>query len=533
MLTDVSCRQVFLASPSGLDAERKRCRKVFRQHNESRALAERAFFYVHAWEEVAGGVGRPQDLVNPRLDECDYVVMLFHDRWGSPPAGDGDYTSGTEEEFYRALDRLGDADSPMRDILVLFKTVNPDRITDAGPALKAVLDFRAGLEASKSLMYGTFDSDAALRRVLERKMRKWLDDRSPKEARSISIPRAHVDTARLRITDANELLASARAYAAEGLLMQAEAAFAGATERGEPETMLEFGQFMRRTGRLEQAMALNRRVASEPQLLVTGTAHAVRLRVKAMSNVGVIQRQLGELTESIHTLGEAVRTADASREPVPEEQCYALDNYAFSLLRAGKARLAREQFERVGRIRAEFGTKDDRLQSAINLGRYHSSQLEFDEALGHFERALQMLHAGSDQHLRGNAEAGKAEALLRLGRDSEVDGLLDSALSINEDLHNKRGSGIVHGLWARTLLIRHLPDEAEGHIATAGALAEETGDVQGQAVVAWLRADFARQNGDLVTARVLAAEAEGLVSDSADIALRRDLRMLLETLQAV
>jgi tetratricopeptide (TPR) repeat protein len=285
---------------------------------------------------------------------------------------------------------------------------------------------------------------------------------------------------------------------------------------------------MRRTGRLDQAIVLNQAVVSNPELLVSEAAQAVALRVRAMANIGIIRRQLGELAESIRLLKEAARTADASLEPIPEDQCYALDNYGHSLLRAGWAKLALDQFERVRLIREDFGSEDDRIQSAINLARYHASQAEFDQALGHFERALGMLNTESDPHLRANAEAGKVEALLRLGRESEVDALLDSALGLNEDLHNKRGAGIVHGLWARTWLIRGRPNEAEPHIASARELADETGDAQGQAVVEWLQAASALQRGNPQEAREKAAEAKRSLSSSADMALRSDLESLLE-----
>ncbi|QDO88565.1 DUF4062 domain-containing protein [Ornithinimicrobium ciconiae] len=534
MPIQVSCRQIFLASPGGLGPERSRCRDVFRQHNESRAVAERLFFYVHAWEDVPGGVGRPQDLINPNLDECDYLLMLLYDKWGSPPNNDDTFSSGTEEEFFRALNLLADGDRPMRDVLVLFKTVDPERIPDAGPQLKAVLDFRARLEASKSLMYETFDSDESLRRIVERKMRAWLDDDGAKVPRKVEIPQASVDTAGARTREHADLLESARTLAADGLRVQAEAAFAGATETGEPESLLEFGQFMRRTGRLEQAMALNRRVVQDPQLLVNRGSRAVGLRVRAMSNIGVIQRQLGKLSESVATLQEAVDTAEQSRDPVPSEKCYALDNYGISLMRAGASDGALEQFEQVARIRAEFGSVDDRAQSEINIGRYHLGRGEFEEALARFCGALRLLSpADGDPHLPANAYAGQAEALIRLARDEEADGALEAARQANERLHNKKGMSIVHGLWARSLLQRERPEDARPHIDAAATLVDETGDAVGRVVVTWLEAESARQQGDLPSARVLANDVASLLEEVAEPWLQRDLDDLLGALQPV
>jgi tetratricopeptide (TPR) repeat protein len=530
---DVSCRQVFLASPGSLKPERRICRKVFRQHNESRAVEVRTFFYVHAWEDVPGGVGRPQDLINPNLDECDYVVILFNDRWGSPPAHAGRFSSGTEEEFYRALELLADVNREMRDILVLFKTIDANRLRDSGPELQKVLDFRAALEKSKSLMYQAFDSEEALKRILEQKMHAWLKDNGPKRPRRIEIPEARVDTSGLQTRNREELLESARAFAADGLLVQAEAAFAGATEDGAPEDMLEFGQFMRRTGRLQKAMELNRKVVEDPNLLTARGADATSLRVRAMSNIGVIQRHLGELSRSIQTLREAVRTAESARDPISQQLCYALDNYGHSLLRAGQIEAARQQFERADGIRAVSGTIDERTQSAINLGRFHLGQSQYDAALGYFIQALNLLGAESDQHLRANALAGQAEALIRLGHNDEVDDLLTTACETNESLHNKKGLGIVHGLWARSLLQQDRPEDADPHIAIARELVDETGDVQGRAVVAFLRAESARRHGQTANARALAVEAQRAVSEVSDAALHRDLDALVGALQPI
>jgi len=533
MPIDVSCRQVFLASPGGLSPERRLIRKVFRQHNESRAVDDRTFFYVHFWEDVAGGVGRPQDRINPNLDECDYLVMLLHDKWGTPPAVEGPYTSGTEEEFFRALELLADSDRPMRDILVLFKAIDPARMVDPGAELQKVMDFRARLEEPKSLMYETFDSDERLRRSLNRKLREWLEDDAPKRPRSIVIPETTVDTSGLKSRDRSDLVESARTFANQGLLMQAEAAYAGATDGGEPELLLEFGRFMRRTGRLEQAMALNYRIVEDPELLVTRSAEASGLRVRAMANIGVIRRDLGELTDSIRILQEAVQTAETSREPIPVDECYALDNYGWTLMRAAQPEFALKQFQRVDRIRAEFGTIDERVQSAINLGRHHLTQGGLTDAIDDFSRALGDLRENSDQHLRANALAGKAEALIRLAREQEANELLRQALEVNQGLNNRKGQSIVHGLWARSLLQQERLSEADPHISAARELTDETGDTRGRAVVAWLRAEAARRRGDVSEAHAFLIESEEVCAEAADANLRQDLLTLREALQAV
>lgn len=89
MSLNVSCRLVFLASPGGLSEERERCRTVVRRFNETQTIDDEVCFYVHAWEDVPGGVGRPQDRINSTLDNSDFVLLLFGEWWGSAPAHGG------------------------------------------------------------------------------------------------------------------------------------------------------------------------------------------------------------------------------------------------------------------------------------------------------------------------------------------------------------------------------------------------------------------------------------------------------------
>ena len=531
VLSDVTCRQVFLASPGGLGPEREACRDVYREHNESASLDHRSFFYVHAWEDVPGGVGRAQGRINPHMDGCDYAVVIFHDRWGSPTSEDSKYSSGTEEEFYRAVELLADANSEMRDILVLFKDVEAARMRDPGEDLKRVLDFRARLEQpnSNGLMFETFDSVASLRHKIGRKMREWLRDNGPKTPVVVDLAPAAIDTQSLRQLNPAELVAAARAYTEQKLFTQAEAAYAAASVDNDPAIVLEFGQFMRRRGLAERAMELNRQVVADPSLLASQTSDATALRVRAMSNIGVLQRHNGQLGDSIQTLREAVRTAETARTSIPMELCYALDNYGHSLLRAGELDAAQTRFELAHALRDGVGTADQRAQSAINLGRFHLDQANYEDAIRYFATALEMLKGDSDPHLRANALAGQAEAHIRLGRHLEAGPLLESAHDINDDLNNQKGLGIVRGLQARCLLMDGQLTDAAERIAETQEIADMSGDVQGLAVSALLRAEHAWRAGD--ETHTLLAAAEAAVLDAADAGLRRDLEVLKAAFQ--
>ena len=149
-------RQVFLASPSGLDGERSTVRNRALSFNQRSGFERRVVFRIAGWEDVPGAVGRPQETINGELLESDYLIVLLWDQWGSAPAIAGPYSSGTEEELFVAIHALQDAERPMRDVLVLFKGVPQRQLSDPGDQLRAVFAFRRRLEAGKEVLYQTF-----------------------------------------------------------------------------------------------------------------------------------------------------------------------------------------------------------------------------------------------------------------------------------------------------------------------------------------------------------------------------------------
>src|SRR3954453_6795149 len=153
----IDAYQVFIASPGGLDAERQAIRDEIRKFNESFMVELRTAFSSHGWEEVPGGISRPQELINELVVRCDYMILILGSRWGTEPATDGRFTSGTEEEFYVAQDCISSADMPMTDILVLFKGISAAQLSDPGKQLQRVLEFKIKLDESRSLLYKTFD----------------------------------------------------------------------------------------------------------------------------------------------------------------------------------------------------------------------------------------------------------------------------------------------------------------------------------------------------------------------------------------
>lgn len=490
MVKQLSCRLVFLASPGGLGEERMAARAVFAEYHATRSVDDEATFYVHAWEDVSGGVGRPQELINRNLEECDFFVLLLGDTWGSPPDNDGTYSSGTEEEFYRALELLADPSSPMRDILVLFKAIDVNRLRDPGEKLKLVLNFRDRLEQAKQLLYENFDSTGKLRAVMERKVRQWSGPLGDKVPVDITIPKAQTEEGQANDSlSQQQLLELAREKARLGLRLQAEIAYSKAVADGDPVIALEYARFMRRTGRLDAALELNRSVLEDASVLASAEPSMQQAVTQALSNTGVILRKQGKIAASVQALEEAVSTARAAATSDYVDLCYALDNLGLSLVRGGEQARAEEVLQEAYDRRPTADTVA-RAQSAANLAHLLMAQGRATEARGYFDDAIAAV-GDQEAHVLANALCGAAEARLELGELDEVADLVNRALELNINIANSDGISIASALRARLALEQDDFSAAETSISRAREQSDVSGNGTGKGVVACLEARLA------------------------------------------
>ena len=164
--------RVFIGSPGGLDEERERFHRKLERftavHTEPRGI----IFHPVRWESTVGGVGRPQELINEDLKQCDYAVFVLHDRWGSPTGGI--YASGVEEEWALA-EQLYKANK-IRNIALFFKSIPPNQLRDPGKQLEAVLTFRSQIEQEKRYLFKSYNTLDDFADILEEYLAKWLRD---------------------------------------------------------------------------------------------------------------------------------------------------------------------------------------------------------------------------------------------------------------------------------------------------------------------------------------------------------------------
>lgn len=127
---------------------------------------------VAMWEDQPSGSGRPQELINERLDDAHVLIGIMHRKWGTPT---GEYSSGFEEEFERARARRGEGKHP--EIKMYFKKVDAASVDDPGPQLSQVLAFKKRLRDSNDLLYSEFETAGQLERDVYDALLVWLIDR--------------------------------------------------------------------------------------------------------------------------------------------------------------------------------------------------------------------------------------------------------------------------------------------------------------------------------------------------------------------
>lgn len=247
--------RVFLASAGDVEEERRAFREVL--GDLSSCSGNR--YMPLGFEDAPAVTGRrSQDVINNLVDQCDVFVLVFHRRWGQGASDAVGYTAYTEEEFERALRRLGATGAP--EIFCFFKHVDVASLADPGEQLQKVLQFRRRLEASHQLLYRTFSTVAEFRAELKTHLDAFSSGTLPTprtpgrrihvpilEDRGPEVDRAH-DLALLR---------EANLAAESGRIEEAAALFAGLSQTSRNVGVLDVAKrFFEEAGNPDAAQAV-------------------------------------------------------------------------------------------------------------------------------------------------------------------------------------------------------------------------------------------------------------------------------------
>ncbi|MFS2111141.1 HEAT repeat domain-containing protein [Sphingomonas sp. Sphisp140] len=151
---DIKLIRAFIASPGGLEEERRAAFAAAKEVNKSVAMPMGGRLELIGWEDTLSGNGRPQATINAEMETCDLFIGAIWSSWGSRPSIGGPYTSGFEEEFELSRERHARTGSPL--MAMFFKSVEANQMRDPGQDLQKVLAFQEKLKTEKSFLYGTF-----------------------------------------------------------------------------------------------------------------------------------------------------------------------------------------------------------------------------------------------------------------------------------------------------------------------------------------------------------------------------------------
>lgn len=305
MASKITNYRVFIASPGGLEPERKIFKEVLVAHNDADAIARNCHFQAVGWEITLGGVGRPQAKINEELRTCDLFVLALWDRWGSPTGADEGYTSGTQEEYNIALECLRSANAPMREVVVFFKAVDPRRLSDAGPQLSAVLDFKRSLEQERALLFETFDVPEAFGEKLRRHIAKWTRDHesvNTQQATEPSDQQSAPSDDEIQTGDLTDLTFIEKIQRQEGYTDAEKQLASDVTIKRDMKSFDRYGIFLVRAERYSDALVLYQEMHD-----LASNVGDVAWSSTAIARIGGVYRAQGRTSEAQAALSNALQ----------------------------------------------------------------------------------------------------------------------------------------------------------------------------------------------------------------------------------
>jgi tetratricopeptide (TPR) repeat protein len=213
-------------------------------------------FTWNPWTGVPPGTGPPQPRIASRVREAGLVIICFWARLGISPGGDSHYTSGTEEEFYEALDARERNGGTRPEIWLSFGDVPAQQLADPGLQLTKVREFQGNAEKERLVLYKTYRDLEYRVRQLQDYLRTWLreggpghtvtaEPSSPTEPRDSAQMLAHIDELRQALKEAKQAQVKLRQAALQsaiaaltahsrGDLLSAETSYAQALDLDYP-----------------------------------------------------------------------------------------------------------------------------------------------------------------------------------------------------------------------------------------------------------------------------------------------------------
>lgn len=449
MARDLREYKVFVGSPGGVEAERRTFSKTLKHYSTVHSQPRGVIFHPVGWEDTLGGRGRPQALINQDLEPCDYAVFILHDRWGTPSGLE--FKSGFEEEWTVA-ERLY-LENKMRNIVLFYKGVDPNRLVDPGPQLRLVLEFIDKVRHERKYLFKQYSDVEHFSQLLEAHLAGWLldherTDNSPSRE-SLAQEVSHINDTNRSSSDAPRdyvyWLAEANKAVEEGAIPDYASAlvfFRGATAAARTGTewaaaQIGSGAASLHLGRIAEALSAFEAVTNK-------LAHGIELDERqwwglAMYHRGVALGTLGRHVEEIKQYDEILRSFSNETEPqILNQVARTLFNKGIRLETTGHFENALETFDA---ILNKFSSSEDVEISEIVIktlvtkadaikaaARYDDAIAIYQIVLNKFANPLSII-PNSLREVVGNALFGKAACLEQSGQTIEAIQTIDELVN--------------------------------------------------------------------------------------------------------
>ena len=500
--------RVFIASPNDLAEERRKFREAIDVLNIGFGDGANVEFIPLGWEDTLASMGRrSQGVINQDIDTCDVFILTMHRRWGQDAPDAAPYSSYTEEEFHRALERWKKDKAP--EIFVFFKRVDAASEADPGPQLSKVIKFRQHLEETRQILYRYFDSSQSFFDEIDRHLRAYAKGELPKaELRDdmVVLPIAalqEVEKAKQEVlqkteeaTQANDAAEKARLKIEEAQLEMAEDAAQLAMEGKVEFAREKFTKlvaettnlrilyldyvFFKLTGDLDSALSVLKKWLS-----LSGAENLSKETAAAYGNLGILYKIRGDLDWSVEMYKKALVIYEAL--DYKEGMANVFRNIGSVYQIIGDLDEAEEMHRKSLIIFEELDRKDDMARQYSNLRVLYQAQ-------GDLDRAEQMCHKAIDINEYLDRKEGMAIDYFALGNLYKIRGDLDltekmygKSLTIWEVLGNKKSLAIVYVNLGILYTKRGNIDRAEEMYKKSIVLLREIGSPHENLVIQWLK----------------------------------------------
>ena len=477
--------RIFIASPKGLDEERKAFKNEIGEYNNDEALHRDVIFQAVGWEDTLPGMGRPQSQINEELKKCDFFVLILHDRWGSDPGDNpSNATSGTEEEYKIALECFKRSKAPMKQLVCLFKSVPLPQMADAGPELKKVINFKRKLEKEKTLLYSDFTSLDDFKKLIRKNLGRWLREDGNSLDGGYQYPQTPPETpfqpeleTRQELAT-SEIISKAHELARQGKLVDAEIAFSKAIVNDpSAKNLLSYAQFLTLTGQLDKTM-----VMLEQALKLSESEADEIMRANTFNAVGIVFRIRGDLEGAEEMCRKALEINEKLGRPEGMASDYGNLGTVFQI--RGDLEGAEEMYRKALEINEKLGHQEGMANQYGNLGIVLKTRGDLEGAEEMCRKALEINEKLGHQEGMAN-QYGNLGIVFRIRGDLDrAEEMYKKSLAIEEKLGRQEGMASDYGNLANVLWAREDLDEAEAMCEKALEIATQCGFKEIEEIVA-------------------------------------------------